>query len=193
MFGAVARRFVLVLLAAGALTLLALPASAGARVRLQYCAPRPVPTSTTLVASRLNLICRVNNYRRLHGLRPFILSRSLGIAMQDYIDRLIDHNETHTRRVFTHYLYGTTPLGRAIATGFPIARHQTHVGETLSWRYGTVANPAGGLAQTLTSAAHRAILLNPRYIFVGVGIAPVAPYDFTRLGATYGILVGCHC
>jgi hypothetical protein len=188
------RRFVIALVAAAALGVLALPAgAAGATVRLQYCAPRPVPTATTLVASRLNLICRLNNYRRLHGLRPFIVSRALGIAEQGYIDRLIAYNATHTPRLFTHYLGGSTPLGRASAARFPITNHATHVGETLAWRYGPLANPAGGLAQTLTSPPHRAILLDSRFIFVGVGIAPVAPFDFTFQGATYGILAGCHC
>jgi uncharacterized protein YkwD len=166
---------------------LVVSASAAAYER---CPAAGVPTAgvASIVHARNTMLCYLNNRRSALHRRTLRFSPALINAAQGQVNYNIAH---HT---FTHFGFGRgTVFSRALAARYATLRMRVHVGEALGWRYGPLSNPAGGLTQILSSAPHRAILDDPRYVDVGIGVAPVAPFDQNRQGATYGLVLGCHC
>jgi uncharacterized protein YkwD len=70
-------------------------------------------------------------------------------------------------RVFTH-----SPCGDELAVPFKQARltqgHRWNVGENLAWGIGPTATARDVVARWLRSPAHRAVLLTPDFVYVGV-------------------------
>lgn len=164
--------------------------SAAPAAAYERCPVAGVPTAgyTGTVRARNALLCHLNNRRSALHRRWLHFSPALNNAAQGQVNYNIAH------RVFTHFGLGRgTVFTRVLAARYATPRSRLHVGEALGWRYGPLANPAGGLSQILSSAAHRAILDDPRYVDIGVGVAPVAPFDQNRQGATYGLVLACHC
>jgi uncharacterized protein YkwD len=63
---------------------------------------------------------------------------------------------------------GSTLTYRVMSSGF-VTYGQWWAGETLAWGCGGYGDPATVVKEWMHSPEHRAILLSPRYHFVGIG------------------------
>jgi uncharacterized protein YkwD len=139
-----------------ALTLVAMVvASPGAAA-----AATPIEASPVSASAQSDLIALINGYRANNGLQPVSSSGALAgaatwmagdMAARNYIGHVSSD--------------GRSPTQRIAAFGYPATSMYT--GENLGAGYGT----AGAvLAGWQASAAHNAVLLNPNYNAIGVGL-----------------------
>jgi uncharacterized protein YkwD len=84
------------------------------------------------------------------------------------------------------------PLGALIAAAHYAPRSNLLSGEDIGWGTRSLATPSQILRSWLRSAPHRAIMLDPRYRDIGVGVIPAVPRSFSggQGGATYAIDLG---
>src|SRR6476620_1640033 len=111
----------------------------------------------------VNLFRAINKARTSHGLRPITPSQRLRVAA------LRHSHDMLWRGYFGH----TSPTGstlayRVMSSGF-VTYGQWWAGETLAWGSGSYGDPATVVKEWMHSPEHRAILLSPRYHFVGIG------------------------
>lgn len=152
---------------------LALPASAaacpGAHVR---------PSGATVRIERRAIACLLSAVREQHGLTALGVSGRLARAAAEHSRDMV------ARHYFGHGSPGgSTMTGRVRAAGYLRGAHAWEVGEALAWATGGASTPAAFVASWLRSPEHRAILLDPAYRQVGVGLALGLP-DGERTGAT---------
>lgn len=136
------------------------------------------PTRATARIEGHAIACLLSAVRAQHGLPGLRSNAPLARAARA-------HSRDMVRR---HYFghgspAGSTMTGRVRRTGYLRGAHAWEIGETLAWATGSSATPAAFVASWLRSAEHRAILLDPSYRQVGVGLALGLP-DGERRGAT---------
>jgi uncharacterized protein YkwD len=111
--------------------------------------------ATTLTQGERTLLAAVNDVRADHGLRPLRVDSTLTRAARAHSTTLI------RRGVFTHGALGAR-LARAGARG-PV------FGENLAWGTGSRATARGIVSGWLRSPGHRANLLRPGWVRIGIG------------------------
>jgi uncharacterized protein YkwD len=141
-------------------------AAAGFRCAHAYATPARL---TTTVA-RHALLCLVNAQRRRHHARPLRAAARLRIAATRHAADMAAAN------YFAHDdPGGATVADRVRATGYLQNARTWALGETIAWGRAQTATPAAVLRMFLDSPPHRAILLDPSYRDLGVGVARGAP------------------
>lgn len=170
------RRLSCLLLAAA--VLLALPAAASARA----CRGSDVPaTARTLPTVRHALVCLHNRARAAHGLHRLAASGRLERAAAGHARRMV------YGRFFSHVApSGSQAMDRVRRAGYALGRHGM-VGENIGWGAGATATARSIVAAWLASSQHRAILLNPRYRAIGIGISPGTPRAPAPGAATFAV------
>jgi uncharacterized protein YkwD len=121
------------------------------------------PAARAAATPQWQLICMINQTRAAHGLgRLYYAGGLVKVAQAHSRDMLY-------RRYFSH----TSPTGstlyyRIARSGF--TRYGAWwAGETLAWGTGSYATPYATLRMWLNSPTHRAVLLSPRYTWIGIG------------------------
>ncbi|WP_187368828.1 CAP domain-containing protein [Baekduia soli] len=126
--------------------------------------------SLTTGTARRTLLCLVNRVRRSHGLPRVRAERHLRRAATGHSDDMA------RRHYFAHDRAGGPPLAsRVQATGYLDGVHAWFLGEALAWGSGTAAEPGQIMTALLNSPPHRAILLDPTYRDLGIGLTHAAP------------------
>jgi uncharacterized protein YkwD len=168
------------LLAAVAVTMIGASASAAAPAgAAPVCAhASAVPTHLSRVAADRALRCLINGVRHTHGLPSVRAERHLGRAAQRHASYMATHD------FFGHVSPGgATEQTRVQRAGYLRHAHEWWLGEALAWGRGGTASPSAILRLLLASPPHRAILLDPGFRDLGVGVARGAPQ-----GAGHGAL-----
>ena len=119
-----------------------------------------VPRSNSMQALQADLVVRINDFRRAHGLVPFRLSSQLSVAARRH------SSEMAARGYFSHNSGDGSRFDRRIARFYPITRYWS-VGENLLWSSPDI-DAAGALRMWLNSPEHRANLLTARWRELGI-------------------------
>jgi uncharacterized protein YkwD len=163
-----------------ALALVALLAPvAGAQA--QDCAGTHLrPTRANLDAVRDAVLCLHNQERARHGLAPLRENPNLRSAASKHSIHMVD------AQFFDHTTpSGATMLDRVRHTGYLRRAHGWSIGENIAWASGRLAT-AGQIAdEWMSSAGHRANILQPRFREIGIGIEIGVPVNGSHSGATY--------
>jgi uncharacterized protein YkwD len=123
-------------------------------------AATPIDRSPQSTSAQSDLIALINGYRANNGLQPVSSSGTLAAAATWMAGDMAAKN--YIGHVSSD---GRSPTQRMSAFGFPVASMYT--GENLGAGYGT----AGAvLAGWQSSPAHNAVLLNPNYNAIGIGL-----------------------
>jgi uncharacterized protein YkwD len=156
-------------------TLLVLPGSAVAEVGsaqtptgadTQYLAQSaPTPTFTLTTKEKL-VIQLVNKQRTARGLAPVRAQVALVKAARGHSADMVH------RHYFSHDSYsGAAFWSRLINYGYSrIGYASWSTGECIAWGQGLLGTPQAIVNAWMHSAAHRAIILTPRFRDVGVGV-----------------------
>lgn len=158
----------LALLLAGLLAVL-LPATAAAQA--PPCPDARLPAGAAVV-SRLQVAttCLVNRQRAAAGLPALRPEGRLGFAATAFAAQMVREG------FFSHVAPdGATFVDRVRPTGYIAGLRGYRLAETIAWGTGAKATPAGIVAQWMASPPHRAALLDPKLVDVGLGVAPGAP------------------
>jgi len=124
-------------------------------------APRSA-SAATAPPPRTALLYRINEIRVGHGLDRVYPSLRLQRAAAHHTDDMM------VRDYFAHTSpSGSTVLTRIEHTGF-VAGYAWLGGETLAWGTGASAAPRATVAAWLASPEHRAIMLSPKFHWVGI-------------------------
>jgi uncharacterized protein YkwD len=129
------------------------------------------PAQLSTPEARHTLQCLVNRVRREHGLQPVRPEGRLAQAA-------LSHSADMTRhRYFGHERPGGGDgLGaRVRRTGYLDGARRWWIGEALAWGRGRAGTPSSILQALLASPPHRAILLDPSFRDMGVGLVHGAP------------------
>jgi uncharacterized protein YkwD len=173
------------LLLAVLLAVAALAAAAGpARGQAGACAAAAVPlgfAGDLAVESAVN--CLVNDIRESHGLPALVHSAELqGIAERHGTDMV-------TRRYFAHVSpSGGTVDKRARRAGY-LDGPCWVLGEDLGWAPASISSAQAVVDAWMESPSHRAVILDPRFREIGVGLVGAAPVGHAP-GATFVLEVG---
>ncbi|HSS57788.1 MAG TPA: CAP domain-containing protein [Solirubrobacteraceae bacterium] len=128
---------------------------------------------------RAALLCGIDAERAARGLSVVGESRQLSRAAQAHSDDMV------VRRFFGHVTPGGSTLGdRVEATGYIAARHDWELGEAIAWAQQPLDTPDSLMRAWLASPGHRAIILDPRFRDVGIGITPGLTDGSDNPGAT---------
>ena len=147
----------------GSLVLLGVAASPAA-------AATTTPAGRSASSAQTDLIAAVNAYRAANGRQPVAPNAALGAAAAWMAgDMAAKSYIAHTSSD------GRTPVQRMTAFGYPAASRYT--GEDLAAGYAAAADVIAGWQ---ASAAHNAVLLNPNFDAIGVGLAyqPASAYKW---------------
>jgi uncharacterized protein YkwD len=157
----------LILLAAAA----AFSSPAAAANPSSHCAhASAAPSHLTTPAATHALQCLINGVRRAHHLRPVRAERHLRFAARRHADDMAGHD------YFAHVSPGgSTMEGRIRGAGYLRRVHEWGLGEALAWGDGGAGAPRAILRGLLASPPHRAILLDPGFRDLGIGVARGAP------------------
>lgn len=119
--------------------------------------------ATALRPLERSVLTEMNAVRSQHGLVPLRFSAGLAAAARQH------STEMANRGYFGHTSANGEAFSRRLARFYPIgARRYWSVGENLLWSSAEL-NAAAALEIWLNSPSHRAIMLNPRWLDVGVG------------------------
>jgi uncharacterized protein YkwD len=131
-----------------------------------------VPPATARASSAPDEVVRLLNAARARkGALPLRQDGLLALAARRHSrDMARHHYFSHDSRT------GERFSARIARTGWMRSRARWSVGETLAWGVGAKGRPRSIVAAWLASAEHRRIVLARRYRFVGIGIAPAAPF-----------------
>jgi uncharacterized protein YkwD len=131
---------------------------------------RTAPKHLTSTAADRALRCLINHERRRHGLRSVRAERHLQRAALRHARDMAEQD------FFGHVSPGGATMQTRVArTGYLRRAHEWWLGEALAWGRDRNGSPAAILAELLTSPPHRAILLNPAFRDLGIGVARGAP------------------
>lgn len=117
------------------------------------CGAVLLPAASASAGAEGMAIQKLNQIRRAHGLQALKSSGSLAGSSSRYARKIIRTD------YFGH--------GARIEAA---AKFSTK-GETLAWHSGLSAQPAKTIGSWMNSPPHRAVLLSPRFRFVGMGMA----------------------
>jgi len=121
------------------------------------------PRATELRPLERSILVEMNDLRRQRGLVPLRFSASLAAAARHH------STEMANRGYFRHTSASGEAFGRRLARFYPMGDHRYwSVGENLLWS-SVELNGAAALDLWLDSPNHREIMLNPRWLEVGVG------------------------
>ena len=123
-------------------------------------------------------LCVINAERRDHGLSAVTASGRLARAAQRHARDMV------ARGYFSHVSLGGSSFTDRLRRVDYARGCSWWAGEALAWGTGSLASPASRVAAWLRSPPHRAILLDPVYREVGIGVAQGSPSD-RESGATY--------
>ncbi|HVD31529.1 MAG TPA: CAP domain-containing protein [Methylomirabilota bacterium] len=143
--------------------------------------------SSQRASAQSDLIALVNAYRANNGLQTVSLNGALTAAASWMAGDMAARN--YIGHVSSD---GRSPTQRMSAFGYPAT--STYTGEDLGAGYGTAGAVLGGWQ---ASTAHNAVLLNPNYNAIGVGLvyAPSSSYkwywaaDFGGPGGTVKVVI----
>jgi uncharacterized protein YkwD len=128
------------------------------------------PSQLTKPAASHALRCLINDVRRAHHLRPVRAERHLRSAAREHADDMA------TRDYFGHVSPGgSTMQTRVRGAGYLRRVREWWLGEALAWGDGGAGAPRAILRGLLNSPPHRAILLDPAFRDLGIGVAHGAP------------------
>jgi uncharacterized protein YkwD len=115
----------------------------------------PAAQAATLTRTERSLLGAVNDVRAAHNLRPLRVDAKLLATARAYSTTLIRQD------VFTHGNFAE----RLAASG----AHGPAFGENLAWGTGSGGSPATIVRMWMASPGHRANLLRPGWVRVGIG------------------------
>jgi uncharacterized protein YkwD len=128
------------------------------------------PSQLTTPAASHALQCLINGVRRAHHLRPVRAERHLRAAALQHADDMA------ARDYFGHVSPGgSTMEARVRGAGYLRRVREWWLGEALAWGDGGAGTPRAILSGLLNSPPHRAILLDPAFRDLGIGVARGAP------------------
>jgi uncharacterized protein YkwD len=128
-------------------------------------------------ASRVTL-CLLNRQRAAHGIRALRADGKLARAARGHArDMVAQHYFSHTSRS------GASFSARIKRTGWTRTRRSYTVGENIGWGGGSLSTPRQMVRAWMSSAGHRANILDRSFNLIGIGIANGAPTGGS--GATY--------
>jgi uncharacterized protein YkwD len=170
-----------VLLAVAALAATAGPARAQAAAA---CPAAAVPLGVALAAAvEASVNCLVNDIRTSRGLAALARSAELQRIAQRHGDDMV------ARRYFAHVSpSGGTVDKRARRAGY-LDGPCWVLGEDLGWAPPSIASAQAVVDAWIESPTHRAVLLDPRFREIGIGLVAAAPVG-TGAGATFVLELG---
>jgi uncharacterized protein YkwD len=128
------------------------------------------PSHITSRAAAHTLECLIDGVRRQHGLRAVRFNARLALAARRHAQNMAAHD------FFAHVAPGgTTVESRVKRAGYLGGVREWWLGEALAWGQARAGAPQAILRGLLRSPPHRAILLDPAFRDVGVGVAKGAP------------------
>jgi uncharacterized protein YkwD len=150
--------------------------SSPAAAATKTCAHASVsPAHLTTRAATHALQCLINDVRRAHGLRPVRAERHLHAAARRHSTDMAVHD------FFAHDSPRSGSMQARVArAGYLRSVRSWSLGEALAWGAARAGAPRAILRGLLNSPPHRAILLNPAFRDVGVGVAHGAPAGANR-------------
>lgn len=142
-----------------------------------------VPSGQNLALVTAATLCLINRERTTHGEAPLRSDEDLARAAQG-------HSESMAARGYFEHVSpdGQTPQSRIAASGYIYSDNVGYeLGENIAWGSLGDATPAAIVADWMSSAPHRANILNAGFRDSGVGIAPRLPASFAggQAGAIY--------
>jgi uncharacterized protein YkwD len=155
--------------AAGAFSSPAAAAIPSSPARCAHSSASPSQLSTRAAAHALQ--CLINGVRAQHGLRAVRANGRLRLAARRHADDMA------TQDFFAHVSPGgNTVSSRVRRTGYLGGGvREWWLGEALAWGRASAGAPHAILEGLLHSPPHRAILLDPNFRDLGVGVARGAP------------------
>jgi uncharacterized protein YkwD len=142
--------------------------AAAAKSLCAHASAAPVHLSTPAASHALR--CLINGVRRAHHLRPVRVDRHLRSAARRHA------NDMAGRDYFAHGSPGgTTMESRVRSAGYLRSVREWWLGEAIAWGNGGAGAPRAILRGLLNSPPHRAILLDPGFRDLGIGVARGAP------------------
>ena len=142
--------------------------AAAAKSRCAQASAAPAHLSTPAASHALR--CLINGVRRAHHLRPVRAEGHLRSAARRHA------NDMAGRDYFSHASPGgTTMESRVRTTGYLHRVREWWLGEAIAWGNGGAGAPRAILRGLLNSPPHRAILLDPSFRDLGIGVARGAP------------------
>jgi uncharacterized protein YkwD len=171
---------ILLVIAACACVLLAVPEHAGAKAKRARCAGASLaPTQANLAQVRAAVLCLHNRERSVRGLPALKENPKLRQAAEGHSTAMV------TRAFFSHTSPdGTSMVDRVLRTGYAAGGSGWSIGENIAWGTGTLATAAQIQRAWMNSAGHRTNILRRQFREVGIGIAIGAPAGGSD-GATY--------
>lgn len=128
------------------------------------------PSQLTTPAASHALRCLINGVRRAHHLQPVRAERHLRSAAREHA------GDMAARDYFGHVSPGgSTMEARVRGAGYLRRVREWWLGEALAWGDGGAGAPQAILRGLLDSPPHRAILLDPAFRDLGIGVARGAP------------------
>jgi uncharacterized protein YkwD len=169
-------RFLLCAVAVLAAALVAAPSATAVRAcNSAGAAPSKVAKRIAVRAT----LCTLNTQRARYGLRPLKLNKRLSRAARGHARDMV------RRDYFGHdSLGGGTFVDRIRRTGYLRGARSWTVGENLAWGTRGRAAPRVITRMWMTSAGHRANILNASFREIGIGLVLGAP-GWSGPGATY--------
>jgi uncharacterized protein YkwD len=142
--------------------------AAAANDRCAHASASPSQLSTPAAAHALQ--CLINGVRREHRLRPVRAERHLRSAARRHASDMAGQN------YFAHSSPGgTTMESRVRHSGYLRRVREWWLGEALAWGKADAGAPRAILRGLLDSPPHRAILLDPGFRDLGIGVVHGAP------------------
>lgn len=155
---------------AALLGLVALPSHGVARARTQEICPGADvgPGGQDVGRADRAVLCLVNQRRAEAGLPALRADGPLGAAATRHSQDMV------SRRYFGHDdRSGASPVDRARRAGY--CRRICTIAENIAWASGSQATPAAIVARWMSSAPHRAAILDGRLRMTGIGVELGAP------------------
>src|SRR5829696_2253258 len=138
------------------------------------------PDTTNLPTISDATFCLLNAERASRGLTELKPDRRLQRAALAHGGDMVD------RQYFAHEgRDGSEPAERIRATGYLSGGGAWRIGENLAWGTGDLATPRSIMAAWMSSAGHRAYILQPQYREVGFGVIAGNPNSRDGGGATF--------
>jgi uncharacterized protein YkwD len=140
------------------------PAPAVKRATVGRCPDARIGATAATTARHVRAtLCLLNRARAFRGLRPLRGNGRLGAAAGGHARDMV------ARGFFDHISpEGSTPESRVRAAGYGAA--SMTAAETICWGDGAGSTPAAIVRSWLASADHRAIVLEPGFREVGIGV-----------------------
>jgi uncharacterized protein YkwD len=152
------------------LTAAAASSSPAAAAKASCAHASAVPAHISTADATHTLQCLINSVRVRHGLKPVRANARLGAAARRHAGDMARHD------FFAHVSpKGTTMQSRVKRSGYLKRVHEWWLGEALAWGKARAGAPQAILRGLLDSPPHRAILLDPGFRDLGVGVVHGAP------------------